>query len=70
MRTDPAPRLRAGDVDPEEVSRQPLAAYQQDLVNLAQRLSSLTHGGKITQPTNEHEAALQIHTTLANLFNR
>jgi hypothetical protein len=71
LRTDALDRWRRGEVDPAEMSREPLSTFQEALVDLAHLLNEKAHAAPHTEPIRtEHEAALHIHQSLANFLER
>jgi phospholipase C len=71
LRTNALEKWRRAEVDQAEISEEPLSAFQQALVGLADRLNQKTHAkGRAAEIKTEHEAAVHIHQSLARFLER
>ncbi len=69
MRTNSLEKWRKGEVDPEQVSNEPLSTFQEALVGLAGRLNRRAHARAwAAEIKTEHQAAQHIHESLARFL--
>jgi phospholipase C len=69
LRTNALEKWRQGEVDQAELSQEPLSAFQEALVGLANRLSRKAHAKtRAAQIRTEHDAAIHIHENLARFL--
>lgn len=69
LRTDALEKWRRGEVDQAEMSQEPLSAFQQAVVELADLLNKKAQGKpRAAEIHTEHEASVHVHESLARFL--
>jgi phospholipase C len=71
MRSNSLEKWQNGEVDPEQLSNEPLSTFQEALVGLAGRMNRRARAKvRAAQIKTEHEAAIHLHESLARFLKK